>query len=45
MISERPYKEKKTTKEAIEEIKNYSGKQFDPEIAKIFIELLEERGY
>mgnify|MGYP000271255637 CR=1 FL=1 len=42
MTGDRPYKEKKTAKEAIEEIKNCSGKQFDPEIAKIFIELLKK---
>lgn len=45
MTSERAYKEKISVKKAIEEIKHCSGKQFDPEISKIFIELLEERGY
>ncbi|MGM0495804.1 MAG: HD domain-containing phosphohydrolase [Bacillota bacterium] len=38
MTSKRPYKEAITKKEAIEEIIACSGKQFDPSIAKIFIE-------
>jgi diguanylate cyclase (GGDEF)-like protein/PAS domain S-box-containing protein len=37
MISERSYKSKMSKEEAIKEIKKCSGKQFDPEIAKIFI--------
>jgi len=42
MTSKRPYRGKMTRKQAIEEIKRYSGKQFDPKIAKLFIEILEE---
>jgi len=38
MVSERPYKLMMTKHEAIEEIRYYSGKKFDPEIAQIFIE-------
>ncbi|NTW96637.1 MAG: HD domain-containing protein, partial [Erysipelotrichaceae bacterium] len=38
MISERPYKLMLSKQEAIEEIRYYSGKQFDPEIAEVFIE-------
>jgi HD-GYP domain-containing protein (c-di-GMP phosphodiesterase class II) len=45
MTSERPYKEAKTRKEAITELKKCSGKQFDPEITEVFIKLIEERGY
>jgi diguanylate cyclase (GGDEF)-like protein/PAS domain S-box-containing protein len=38
MTSERAYKSKMSNEEAIKEIKKCSGKQFDPGIAKIFIE-------
>jgi len=41
MISSRPYRKKMTKKEAIEEIKRCSGTQFDPKIAALFIEILE----
>lgn len=42
MTSERPYKSKKTFKEAATELKQCSGTQFAPEIVKIFVELLEK---
>ncbi len=42
MISNRPYKKAKTIKEALLEIKKESGRQFDPEIAKVFIKMVEE---
>jgi diguanylate cyclase (GGDEF)-like protein/PAS domain S-box-containing protein len=42
MTSPRPYRKKMTKKEAIEEIKRCSGTQFDPAIAKIFIEVLKK---
>ena len=42
MTSNRPYRKKMTKKQAIEEIKRCSGTQFDPGIAKIFIEVLKE---
>jgi len=38
MTSDRPYKTTLSKEEAIEEIKVFAGSQFDPEIAKIFIE-------
>lgn len=41
MVSDRGYNTVKTKLEAIEEIKRCSGTQFDPNIAKIFIEILE----
>jgi putative nucleotidyltransferase with HDIG domain len=37
MTSERPYKPKIPTKDAIKEIVEHSGKQFDPEVVKAFI--------
>jgi len=42
MTSNRPYSNRKTHDEAIEELKKCSGTQFDPFIAKAFIEVLEE---
>jgi diguanylate cyclase (GGDEF)-like protein/PAS domain S-box-containing protein len=41
MISPRPYRKKMTKKQAMEEIKKYSGTQFDPAIAELFIEILK----
>lgn len=37
MVSYRPYRKTKTRDEAIEEIRKYSGTQFDPKIVEIFI--------
>jgi diguanylate cyclase (GGDEF)-like protein/PAS domain S-box-containing protein len=43
MISPRPYRNKAmTTKQAIKEIKRCRGTQFDPDIANIFIQILEK---
>ncbi|MCB2339198.1 bifunctional diguanylate cyclase/phosphohydrolase [Clostridium estertheticum] len=42
MTSSRPYNIRKTYKEAIEELKRCSGKQFDKEIADSFIEAIRE---
>lgn len=42
MTSNRPYSKRKTHDEAIEELKICSGTQFDPNIAKAFIEVIEE---
>ncbi|MBU3184814.1 HD-GYP domain-containing protein [Clostridium estertheticum] len=42
MTSSRPYNIRKTYKEAIEELKTCSGKQFDKEIADSFIEVIRE---
>ena len=41
MVNERPYKSAKTKKEAIAEIEKFSGIQFDPVIAKEFIEIIK----
>ncbi|MCB2305540.1 diguanylate cyclase [Clostridium estertheticum] len=42
MTSSRPYNIRKTYKEAIEELKRCSGKQFDKEIVNSFIEVIIE---
>ncbi|HOJ93452.1 MAG TPA: transporter substrate-binding domain-containing protein [Dictyoglomaceae bacterium] len=42
MTSERPYKRVLTLEEAIEEIKRCKGTQFDPDLADIFVDILEE---
>ncbi len=44
MTSDRPYRRRKfTTEEAIAEIRNNSGSQFDPYIANLFIKLLRHK--
>lgn len=43
MITDNGYNQIKSKKEAIDEIKRCKGKQFDPEIADIFIEILENK--
>lgn len=42
MTHDRVYHKAMTQEEAIEEIKRCSGTQFDPNISKVFVELLEE---
>jgi HD-GYP domain-containing protein (c-di-GMP phosphodiesterase class II) len=42
MITDRPYRKGLSKKEAIEEIKQVSGKQFDPQIAGALVELYRE---
>jgi len=37
MTADRPYKTKKTKEQAIEEMKNYSGTQFDKKIVDVFV--------
>lgn len=44
MTSSRPYRKGLSLKEAIEELTYWSGKQFNPEIVKILLELLEKEG-
>jgi HD-GYP domain-containing protein (c-di-GMP phosphodiesterase class II) len=38
MTADRPYRGKMSDEEAVEELKNNSGIQFDPELVEIFIE-------
>ncbi|WP_448532551.1 HD-GYP domain-containing protein, partial [Pseudothermotoga sp.] len=42
VTTDRPYKKSMTLKEAIAEIERCSGTQFDPYLAKKFVELLKE---
>ncbi len=41
MSSNRPYRKALSYDECVGEIKKYSGKQFDPELSDVFLELLE----
>lgn len=41
MTSNRPYNRRKSYEEGIDELRKCSGTQFDPEIAKAFIEVIE----
>ena len=41
MTMERPYHRRKDWKQAIKEIKRYSGRHFDPEVAEVTVEVLE----
>lgn len=45
MTNSRPYNQKKSASEAIKELKNCAGSQFDPELVKVFIEVLSEQNY
>lgn len=43
MLSERPYSKSMSISDAITELERCSGKQFDPEIVKIFIEAIKTK--
>jgi HD-GYP domain-containing protein (c-di-GMP phosphodiesterase class II) len=42
MTRDRPYRKRMTYDEAINEIKKYSGIQFDPKVVDIFLNIMEE---
>ncbi len=42
MVSKRPYNKTKSVKEAVREIENNMGSQFDPELFPVFMEVLDE---
>jgi len=45
MTSNRSYRTKMSEEDAIEELKNQAGKQFDPEITKVFIEKVLKKNW
>ena len=42
MVSKRPYNKIKSVKEAVKEIENHVGSQFDPDLFPVFVEVLDE---
>jgi HD-GYP domain-containing protein (c-di-GMP phosphodiesterase class II) len=42
MVSGRPYREAMTHEEAVEELRRYSGVQFDPELVEVFVSIFGE---
>jgi diguanylate cyclase (GGDEF)-like protein len=42
MVNERPYKERMTKEAALKEIQNKAGSQFDPNLTKIFVNLMKK---
>jgi len=42
MVNDRPFKSRMTKSEALEEIKEQSGRQFDPTLVEVFIKLMTE---
>ncbi|KUK10058.1 MAG: Uncharacterized protein XD50_1645 [Clostridia bacterium 41_269] len=42
MTNDRPYRNGKTHEEALAELKRLAGKQFDPQLVDVFIEVVEE---
>nr|WP_322496582.1 HD domain-containing phosphohydrolase [Chloroflexus sp.] len=45
MASDRPYSKGRTPEEIIAEVRACAGTQFDPQIAELFISLVEQYGY
>ncbi len=45
MICKRPYKNRLSIKEAIEELRRNSGTQFDPKVVNAFIELTKQKNF
>lgn len=43
MVNDRPYKTRMTRREALKEISEQSGKQFDPHISDLFIKTMEKQ--
>jgi response regulator RpfG family c-di-GMP phosphodiesterase len=42
MVNDRPFQTRMTKNAALREIQSQSGKQFDPDITEIFIDLMAE---
>ena len=45
MISDRPYRKKRTPEEAVSELRKNAGFQFDPRIVETFIQMLDEKNH
>jgi HD-GYP domain-containing protein (c-di-GMP phosphodiesterase class II) len=45
MISKRPYRDKVAMSLAMQEIKKYSGKQFDPKVVETLLELIKDKEF
>ena len=43
MLSKRPYRTRKSIREAVFEIKNHSGTQFDPRVVRMFLNVLARK--
>ncbi len=41
MISDRPYRKAKKHEEAVDELEKFAGQQFDPNIVKVFLSIIE----
>ncbi|MDX1377365.1 MAG: HD domain-containing protein [Anaerolineales bacterium] len=44
MASDRPYHRGKSTEEIVQEVLHCSGTQFDPDVANIFVRLIQQKG-
>jgi HD-GYP domain-containing protein (c-di-GMP phosphodiesterase class II) len=42
MTSDRPYKQPRSIEDAVEELKNCAGSQFDPELIAFFLSVLAD---
>lgn len=45
MTNNRSYRQAMTVEDAVSELKNCAGTQFDPDLVKAFVEVIEKRGY
>ena len=43
MVSKKAYRKRKTLLEAVKEIKDNSGKQFDPKVVEAFMEIMKRK--
>jgi len=42
MVNDRPFQTRMTKQVALKEIKEQAGRQFDPKLAEIFVNLMED---
>jgi putative nucleotidyltransferase with HDIG domain len=43
MTSDRPYRKAMSLEEAVEELRTHAGKQFDPQVVRVFVSILHDR--